>query len=581
MKRFLVVTALGVAALAAGAAPAGATNECRGLQICVPVAGPWVVVEAANTVPRPRVEYQLSCPRGYIVGGLDAELSDPAIDLGFLATLGSPVNPGVSTSRAAVFFATYAGASARLSTFRPHIGCIPASGGGQRTPTVARAVPPGRPTSRRVRTMLLSLGPRATRDRVLPCGRAARLRLARGRLLHEDASDRRPGLERVHDPDRAGEHGHRCNPIGNGDRPSTGGDPGRRSLRGWTMSFGQPLFLLTLLVLPLAVGASLLVRRRRMRYAIRFTNLDVLAAVAHRRSWRRYIAPLVFLLSLAALCVGMARPHVTSLVPQNEATVILVVDVSGSMQATDVKPTRLRAAEQAVSTFLDHAPKGLRIGLIAFAREPGVAAPPTTDHDLVRQSLGTLDYFQSYGGTAIGDALAAAVELARSAVGETAPASPSTGKTIAFRPKGPQSPVSILFLSDGAQTRGILQPLEGAARAKAAGIPVYTVALGTPNGTLTFNGPQFGGGPFQRGYGGRTIPVPPDPTTLRAIAETTGGRFFEARSAKAVESAYATLGARLGRKPGKREVTNDFVLAAAGLLIAAGLLSAFWSPRLP
>jgi Ca-activated chloride channel homolog len=277
--------------------------------------------------------------------------------------------------------------------------------------------------------------------------------------------------------------------------------------------------------------------------------------------------------------VGMARPHVTKLVVSNQATVILVVDVSGSMQARDVKPTRLGAAEQAVRTFLDRAPKGLRIGLIAFAREPEVAAPPTTDHDLVRESLATIDLFQGFGGTAIGDALAAAVELGKSAVGETNQGD-STRQTIAFKPSGPQSPVSILFLSDGAQTRGILQPLEGAARAKAAGIPVYTVALGTPTGTLTFdNGLQgFGGG---SNFGPRTIPVPPDPETLRAVAQTTGGQFFEARTAKTLERAYARLGSRLGRRPGKTEVTNDFVLAAAGLVLAAGLLSAFWSPRMP
>ena len=346
------------------------------------------------------------------------------------------------------------------------------------------------------------------------------------------------------------------------------------------MSFAQPLFLLSLLVIPLAVAFHFLVRRRQMRYAIRFTNMDVLATVvAGRRSWRRYAAPLVFLLSIGALGVALARPNVSKLVPESEATVILVIDVSGSMQATDVKPTRLRAAENAARTFLDRAPSKLRVGLIAFAGEPQVATPPTTDHKLVSQSLDTLDLFEPYGGTAIGDALAAAVDLGRSSVGETGPA--STGQTIAFHPHGPQSPVSILFLSDGSQTRGLLQPLEGAARAKTAGIPVYTVALGTPGGTLSVNFPPFGGNGFGGGGGPRTIPVPPDPITLREIARQTGGHFFEARSAKALETAYAKLGSRLGRRPGRSEVTNDFVLAAAALLIGAGLLSAFWSPRLP
>ena len=158
-------------------------------------------------------------------------------------------------------------------------------------------------------------------------------------------------------------------------------------------------------------------------------------------------------------------------------------------------------------------------------------------------------------------------------------AAPSS-QTIAARTGSPRPPVSILFLSDGAQTRGVLSPLEGAAQARAAGIPVYTVALGTPNGTLTFDFGGFGG-QFPGPGGPRTIPVPPDPATLRAIARTTGGQFFEARSAKSLQSAYANLGSRLGREPGSHEVTRDFVLAAAGFLLAAGLLGALWAPRLP
>ena len=130
MRRVLVAVAVAAATVAAGAGPARATNECKGLQVCVRVAGPWVVVPAAQGVQRPRVEFQLSCPRGFIVGGLDAELSDRAIDISFVAKIGSPVNPGISTSRAAVFVATYTGGSPRVATFRPHIGCVPASGGG-------------------------------------------------------------------------------------------------------------------------------------------------------------------------------------------------------------------------------------------------------------------------------------------------------------------------------------------------------------------------------------------------------------------------------------------------------------------
>ena len=163
MSRALVGLAVTVAALVAGVGDARATNECRGLMVCVPVAGPWVVVPA----PTRRVEYQLQCPRGYTVGGLDAELSDRAIDVTFPGNLGSPVNPGITTTTRAVFLGLYTGARARTTTFRPHIGCIPAAGGGGSPPAFTFALkpaaptvfPPGRPLTRRVRTVRVGAGP--------------------------------------------------------------------------------------------------------------------------------------------------------------------------------------------------------------------------------------------------------------------------------------------------------------------------------------------------------------------------------------------------------------------------------------
>ena len=346
------------------------------------------------------------------------------------------------------------------------------------------------------------------------------------------------------------------------------------------MTFERPLLLLALLVVPLALGLYVLAERRRMRYAIRFTNLDVLAGVVGDRYRRRFLPLALFLLALAALCIGMARPQHTTLVPRDRATVILVIDVSRSMQAKDVKPNRIGAAAAAVRTFLDRVPDRLQVGLIAFAGDPAVANPPTTNHDLVRKSLDTIEWFPSFGGTAIGDALAAAVKLGQQAVsGESGNLASATTAAPNTQTRGL---VSILFLSDGAQTRGDLEPLAGADLAKAAGIPVYTVALGTPGGTLDFGG--GGGGGLGGGYppfGGRRVPVPPDPDTLRAIADRTGGEFFAAQSAKSLQSAYEKLGSSLGRKPGKSEITYVFLAAAALLLVAAGLLSALWSPRLP
>jgi hypothetical protein len=157
----LLVVTIATAVLAAGVDGAGATNECRGFLTCVPVAGPWVVVPASRAVPRPEVQYQLTCPKGFIVGGVDAELTDPAIDVSFLAIPASPVAPGRVTARTIVFVARYVGNRPSPPTFRPHAGCIPASGGGRRTPTaVIKVVPPGKPTVRRVRTFRIK-APRA------------------------------------------------------------------------------------------------------------------------------------------------------------------------------------------------------------------------------------------------------------------------------------------------------------------------------------------------------------------------------------------------------------------------------------
>jgi Ca-activated chloride channel homolog len=354
-----------------------------------------------------------------------------------------------------------------------------------------------------------------------------------------------------------------------------------------SFSFQSPWLLLGLILLPAAVGVWMLAERRRMRYAVRYTNVDVLASVVSGRSWARLVPPAIFLLGLAALVVAVARPQVERSVLKERATVILVVDTSRSMQATDVKPTRLGAAQEAIRTFLDRAPHGLRVGLVVFAGDAQVATPPTKDHELVRTAVDEIDSFLVYGGTAIGDALRVAVDLGWQVIGEQPPAEgQATGslsdgmRTLAQASDSTdgKSPVSILFLSDGAQTRGVLQPLEGAALAKKAGIPVYTIALGTPTGMIETDQLGFG---ILAPNGTQQIPVPPDPGTLRAIAKTTGGQFSEARTADAVKRAYENLGSRLGREQGTTEITFLFVAIAAGLLLIAGVLSAILAPRLP
>jgi Ca-activated chloride channel family protein len=357
------------------------------------------------------------------------------------------------------------------------------------------------------------------------------------------------------------------------------------------VTFASPILLLTLVAIPIAAAAYLIASRQRARYAVRYTNVDVLALVAGGRPWRRWVTTAIFLLTVAVLCTAAARPKVNTMVASDRATIVLVLDVSGSMQAIDVRPTRLVAAQRAMQTFLTKVPKRVRVGLVLFAGEAQVATPPTTDHALVAQAVADAGAFHGFGGTAIGDAIAAAVQLGIRTTGS------SKGRTLASYvaapskapTNGPSSTlVSILFLSDGHQTQGLLSPLQGAAKAKAAGYPIYTVALGTtgattlrgfPGGGGGFNPNSGGGGGSFGGFGRRALS--PDPKTLKAIAVATGGEFFRARSAGSVEATYAKLGSSLGRVPGKVEVTDRFLVAGAALLVLALGLAALWSPRLP
>jgi Ca-activated chloride channel homolog len=355
------------------------------------------------------------------------------------------------------------------------------------------------------------------------------------------------------------------------------------------MSFGQPFLLLTLLLVPAAVAGYLLLQRRRARYAVRFTNVAVLEQVlGTTRPWRRWATNGVLLLALATLCVAVARPKANTTIVNENATVILVLDVSGSMHAVDVKPTRLIAAQRALHTFLDRVPKRLKVGLILFAGEPQVASPPTTDHALVANAIHDANFFNGFGGTAIGDAIALAVKLGVRSAGLSGQATTALGSRqlasyAAAKPTA-SSLVSVLFLSDGHQNRGVIQPLDGARMARRAGVPIYTVALGTTGHThlsgdiFGGSGGTFGGNGFG-GFGGRALA--PDPKTLSAIARITGGEFFRARDAHALQDAYTTLGSKLARTHGSREVTDLFAFGAALLLVVGAGLAALWAPRLP
>ena len=192
---YVAVVAVTLVAALALAAPAGSANECDGLQVCVPIAGPWVVVPAATGTARRQVSWQLTCPRRHVVGGLDAELSQRAIDVSFLGRLGSPVNPGITTSRSVTFLGAYVGTSPRAPTFKPYVGCMPTQGGGSRVPTSATVVRAGHPDDL-PREDHQSTAGKCLREHGLSRRRASRRSLARVRVLHEDSAGREPRLER-------------------------------------------------------------------------------------------------------------------------------------------------------------------------------------------------------------------------------------------------------------------------------------------------------------------------------------------------------------------------------------------------
>jgi len=344
------------------------------------------------------------------------------------------------------------------------------------------------------------------------------------------------------------------------------------------MTFATPLVLLALLIVPLVVLALVLVRRRPIRYAVRYPALDVLAEVVKRERRGRWVPAALLLLALTVLLLGAAKPTARVPVPREEATVMLVVDVSGSMEADDVKPTRLDAARDAAGRFLDKLPARFQVGLVIFSSQAETLVPPTTDRAAVRDALASL---RADGSTAMGDGLSNAldaIEAARQAeagapggagTGTPDPGGAGSGGTEPGGSTGP--PAVTLLLSDGANMAGV-DPLGQAERARDLNVPVYTIALGTADGVLQ----------RRDALGGlRLQPVPPDPDTLARIAETTNARFFQAPTSRNLNQVYESLGSHIGFRTEEREVTVAFAAAALILLAAAGALRARRAARLP
>lgn len=310
------------------------------------------------------------------------------------------------------------------------------------------------------------------------------------------------------------------------------------------MSFQAPLFLAGLAVIPIAIAALLFARRKPSKYVIRFPATATLAAVAPKHGRvRKNLPPALLMLALAGMAIALSRPEATVAVPVERASVMLITDTSGSMNATDVSPDRLTAAKQAADRFLERVPDQLQVGLVAFADGPHTVLRPTQDRLQIETTLNAL---QAEGGTATGDALESALQALDTGSGKP--------------------PAAIVLLSDGASKNG-QDPAAVAQQARAANVPIYTVALGTSEGVIETQG--------------QTLAVPPDPEALQQVADISGGRAFTAEDADALDEVYETLGSRIGTKLEKREVSAGF--AAFGLLALAGaaFTSLRWRGRLP
>jgi Ca-activated chloride channel family protein len=311
------------------------------------------------------------------------------------------------------------------------------------------------------------------------------------------------------------------------------------------VSFQAPAFLLALLLVPLAALAYGVAQRRRRAAADAFASPALRASALPRRpGWRRHAPIALYGLALSALAIALARPEATIAVPAEQATIVLAIDRSGSMRATDVKPTRLEAMQAAANRFLDRVPRRVKVGAVAFNTTADVLEAPTTDRAPVRAGIETLT---AGGGTASGDALHASLEL--------------------IRRGGPdRPPAAVVLISDGESTAG-RDPVDTAREAANLGVPVYTVALGTPGATIV-------------DAKGRTQPAPPDPETLRAMADASGGQSFAVEDADALNQVYERLGSQVATEREPREITAGFAGGALALVAGGALLSLHWFRRL-
>jgi Ca-activated chloride channel family protein len=320
------------------------------------------------------------------------------------------------------------------------------------------------------------------------------------------------------------------------------------------VTFAAPLVLVLLLAIPVLVVLYGAHQRDRRRAAAAFAAPVMTPSVApNRPRWRMHAPMLAFLLALAILILAAARPQKTVAVPVERASIMLITDVSGSMQATDVRPTRLVAARTAAKRFVAKVPKTVNVGVMALSSKPRVLASPTRDRVAIDQAL---DQLTARGGTGTGEAITAATNILKRQPGVN----------------GKRPPSAIVLLSDGAAT-GTVDPVSAAQAARKLHIPVYTVALGTQEGTITVPRPGGQGGT-------ETRRVPPDPQSLAEVAKASGGKTFTAADASKLSDVYKSLGSLLGTKNEKRQVTAGFAGGALVLLLLGAAMSLRWFGRL-
>ncbi len=345
------------------------------------------------------------------------------------------------------------------------------------------------------------------------------------------------------------------------------------------MSFMWPQMLVALALVPLLVGAYIWQQRRRRKYAVRYASLALVRdAVGKGPGVKRHVPAAFYLLALTGMIVALARPQAPIEVPHNTGTVILSIDVSGSMQATDVKPNRMEATKEAARLFVKRQPKGVKIGVVSFSDFGALVQPPTRDKDAV---LRAIDRLRPQRGTNIG----AGIEVALDAIVEdldlprptaTPGAGGVGGRAVGARPTpAPASPVqpgkappaSIVLVSDGESNVGP-PPLEVAQAAAAAGVKVYTVGIGTKEGSVLR-------------IQGRSVFTRLDEDTLKGVAEVTGARYLSAQNESELLKVYDELSRERAFEKEKTEVTFAVTLGALVLSLIGGVLSLLWFNRLP